>query len=195
MLKDRTPLATMNRYYSLIQKKGCSKIRNTKKTQKVKYGLEIEQQSNFTNNISYMSPLNTPISSKTMNYGNMDNQDFFYNPYNGDDTFDEHLSFPDYAEYRDTNNQRILSLSKHTDDSISHLTNTPERYLDCSSHLSVNTEFVLETKERYNPGYFLTKSGKILTQVKSHPYLYYDPSHPDMVNLIKESNSSNNLNA
>ena len=39
--------------------------------------------------------------------------------------------------------------------------------------------------EKIRSGLFLTTSGKLISQVKNYPYLYYDPSHPTMLEIFK----------
>ena len=41
------------------------------------------------------------------------------------------------------------------------------------------------TSEQSKSNFFVTTSGKIVTKVKNYPYLFYDPTHPAMMEILK----------
>ena len=140
-----------------------------KKKRTLRYGLNnnFENMSNTSHNLFYSSS-NLSHFSNSFNIENTNSRDSLLSSSNG---FKENINLQS-----DTDDITIGSSQQLN--ATAQVTKTLDVNLDACKHESVNGE-------RSNPGYCLTQCGKILTQVKAHPYLYYDSSHPDMANLIK----------
>ena len=160
MLEGRTPLATMNRFYSL-QTQSRKRNRKNKRTKANVYDESIEP--NYPHCISF-------------------------------DSFEQDIQLL-------TNNCISYPVASMDDDQLSVLTDDKNR--------STKTDGTFETSmtknychERVDSGMpqvsqklkselFLTTSGKIVTQVKNYPYLFYDPTHPTMMKILKNHLSCN----
>ena len=164
----------MNRYYSLIQKKSFDKVpqrRNKHEVRRRKYDSKTDTLSSSDFNISPSSSY-TSISA--------DNHDSAYcSTYY--DIFEGYLHAPDYAELNDLNRKDTYAMLKPPDDSVS-ITSTPECHVDSEKHQLIIKDFDFGQS---NPEYRVTQCGKVLTQMKAHPYIYYDSSHPGMEELMK----------
>ena len=174
----------MNRYNSLIQKLNRRKYgrnqRDTDSKSRRKHDRQGKSCKYNINSTSHSSPSASDLSSSGHNENIMDSEDFSY----VFDVFEEHLNSSNPIEDINLDKQPLYTL-KPTDDCISTLTAAPECKDDANKNQSISKDFDLESNDRSIPGYCVTHCGKILTQMKAHPYIYYDSSHPGMEELMK----------
>ena len=142
MLQGRTPLATMNRFYSL-QLQSRKRSRKNKRTKDILHDDSIEP--NYPHRISF-------------------------------DSFDQDIQLisSDYMSYP-TNSMDDDQLSVLTEDRNRNIKNLTASFDSDMPFCS----------EKIRSDLFLTTSGKLISQVKNYPYLYYDPSHPTMLEIFK----------
>ena len=151
MLEGRTPLATMNRFYSL-QTQSRKRNRKNKRTKANVYDESIEP--NYPHCISF-------------------------------DSFEQDIQLL-------TNNCISYPVASMDDDQLSVLTDDKNRNIkSLESFMSTNGSIVSCCSQKLKSELFLTTSGKIVTQVKNYPYLFYDPTHPTMMKILKNHLSCN----
>ena len=151
MLQGRTPLATMNRFYSL-QTRSRKRSRTNKRTKDILRDDSIE-----------------PNYPRCISFDSLEQ--------------DKHLPTNEYISYP-TNSMDDDQLSVLTEDrNRNRETDFSSKSLlqgDCCHMSDSDASYSIEKLDL-----FLTSSGKMVTKVKNYPFLFYDPTHPTMTEILK----------